>query len=296
MSSTIATDIAVQDSEKYSSPTTNKNLRAEKRRLYKAAKDMESLFMYQMLKAMRSTVPKSDDEGGISLGGDMGKDMYTQMFDQELASMMAGSNDKSIADVIYRSMEKALECQFSAEENTEVEIKDILPTRNYIKINKDIADSPAKQIRIDEVQAEKVQTEKTTKPGDSLSQYNNIINKAADKYKLQPSLLKAVIKTESAGDPNAVSSAGAKGLMQLADTTAADMGVEDVFNPQENIEGGAKYLRQMINRFGDLKKALAAYNAGPGTVTRYGDVPPYPETQQYVRTVLDSLDIETPYY
>jgi Rod binding domain-containing protein len=291
MNSTIATDIAVRDTEKYSSPDNPKNLRTEKRRLYKAAKEMESLFMYQLLKSMRSTIPKTDEDGKIGLGGDMGKDMYTQLFDQELSSMMAGGNDKSIADVIYRSMEKALELEFSANENKPVEIKNILPTRSYIKIKEDIAESPSKNIN-----TEKIQTEKKVESKDETSKYDKIIDRVANKYKLQPSLLKAIIKAESAGNPKAVSSAGAKGLMQLADTTAVDMGVEDVFDPHENIEGGARYLRQMIDRFGDIKKALAAYNAGPGTVARYGDIPPYPETRRYVRTILDSLDTERPYY
>jgi soluble lytic murein transglycosylase-like protein len=125
------------------------------------------------------------------------------------------------------------------------------------------------------------------------SKYGPIIEQAAAKYRLNPSLIAAVIKAESNGDARAVSTAGAKGLMQLIDTTAADMGVRDVFNPQENIEGGAKYLRKLLDRFGDIKTALAAYNAGPETVQRYGGIPPYPETIKYVRSVLERLTGET---
>ena len=102
-------------------------------------------------------------------------------------------------------------------------------------------------------------------------------------------LVSAVIKAESNGDPKAVSTAGAKGLMQLIDSTASDMGVRNVFDPRENIEGGVKYLRKMINRFGDIKKALAAYNAGPEAVKRYEGIPPYRETKNYVEKVLKNL-------
>jgi Rod binding domain-containing protein len=286
MSNSIATDIAVQDTEKYSSPGSTKSLQSEKRRLYKAAKDMESLFMYQILKAMRSTVPKAEDDGKIGLGDGMGKDVYTQLFDQKLATMMSGKSDRSIADVIYRSMEKALEREYSARDGKPVELKNILPTRNYLKIKNKTTEIPVRTIR----------PKKTIDTRDSLSEYDGIINHVAVKYKLKPSLLKSIIQAESAGNPKAVSSTGAKGLMQLTDTTAADLGINDIFNPHENIEGGAKYLRQMIDRFGNIEKALAAYNAGPSTVARYGDIPPYPETLRYVRTVMQGLDEETPYY
>ncbi len=286
MNNTIATDIAVKNTEKYSPLKNKPDLKTEKRRLYKAAKDMESLFMYQILKSMRQTIPKAYEDDKIGLGNDMGKDVYTQLFDQELATMMSGSSNKSIADMIYRSMEKALERQYGAKNESSSEIKDALPKPSYIKIKNEVSESPAI----------KIQKGKAVSREDALLKYDNIINRAAEKYGLQPTLLKSIIKTESAGNPRAVSAAGAKGLMQLADTTAADMGVNNVFSPHENIEGGAKYLRQMIDRFGDIKKALAAYNAGPETVTRYGDIPPYPETRRYVQTVLESLENETPDY
>jgi soluble lytic murein transglycosylase-like protein len=96
-----------------------------------------------------------------------------------------------------------------------------------------------------------------------------------------------VAEVESNGDQDAVSSVGAIGVMQLMPDTAASLGV-DPYNKQQNIEGGAKYLRQMLDTFGgDLKKAVAAYNAGPGAVKDYGGVPPYKETQNYVSKVLD---------
>jgi soluble lytic murein transglycosylase-like protein len=112
------------------------------------------------------------------------------------------------------------------------------------------------------------------------------IDAAAAKYGLDPALLRGLIRQESNFDPNAGSPAGARGLCQLMPGTAASLGVTDPSNPAQNIDGGARYLRQQLDAFGgDVTKALAAYNAGPGAVTRYGGVPPYAETQNYVRQV-----------
>ena len=114
-----------------------------------------------------------------------------------------------------------------------------------------------------------------------------LIEAAAGKYKVDPKLVAAVAEVESNGNQNAVSSAGAIGVMQLMPDTAASLGV-DPYNKQQNVEGGAKYLRQMLDIFGgDTRKAVAAYNAGPGAVKDYGGVPPYKETQNYVNKVLD---------
>ena len=114
------------------------------------------------------------------------------------------------------------------------------------------------------------------------------LRQAADRFQVPYHLLHAVIMVESAYNPHAVSSAGAQGLMQLMPETAKRFGVNDPFNPQENIDGGSLYLSQLIKRFnGDLKLALAAYNAGESAVQRYGNrIPPYKETKEYVRKVM----------
>jgi soluble lytic murein transglycosylase-like protein len=112
------------------------------------------------------------------------------------------------------------------------------------------------------------------------------IEAAAARHGIDPALLKALIRQESGFDPSAGSPAGAQGLTQLMPGTAASLGVSDPFDPLQSIDGGARYLRQQLDAFGgDVTKALAAYNAGPGAVRRYGGVPPYPETQGYVEQV-----------
>jgi soluble lytic murein transglycosylase-like protein len=117
-------------------------------------------------------------------------------------------------------------------------------------------------------------------------QFSDLINAAAQKYGIDPALLKALIRQESNFNPSARSPAGASGLTQLMPGTAAALGVSNPLDPRQAIEGGAKYLSQQLKAFdGDVRKALAAYNAGPGAVQRYGGVPPYAETQNYVKKV-----------
>ena len=121
--------------------------------------------------------------------------------------------------------------------------------------------------------------------------YKAEIDAAAAKYGLDPALLRGLIKAESNFDPNAGSPAGAQGLCQLMPGTAASLGCTNVHDPAQNIDAGARYLKQQLDAFGgDVTKALAAYNAGPGAVKRYGGVPPYAETQAYVRRVQQYAD------
>ena len=121
-----------------------------------------------------------------------------------------------------------------------------------------------------------------------LTAYDTLIDEAAVRYKIPVNLVRAVMHAESAFDPTAVSSAGASGLMQLMPETAQKMYVKDIFDAKENIEGGVRYLRVLANEFeGDMVKIVAAYNAGPEAVRRFnGQVPPFAETQAYVRKVL----------
>ncbi len=118
-------------------------------------------------------------------------------------------------------------------------------------------------------------------------EYDPLIEQAAARYDLNPAVLHGLIQQESGFDPSAESSAGAAGLTQLMPGTAASLGVANPLNPAESIEGGARYLSQLMAEFGgNTEDALAAYNAGPGAVRQYGGVPPYAETQSYVSKVL----------
>jgi soluble lytic murein transglycosylase-like protein len=119
------------------------------------------------------------------------------------------------------------------------------------------------------------------------NQYHKFIVQAASQYQIDPALIKAIILAESGYNPKAVSKRGAKGLMQLMPGTAEALGVEDIFNPLQNITGGVQYFKHLVNRFnGDVKLALAAYNAGSRYVRNYNGVPPFKATRCYIKKVL----------
>lgn len=133
---------------------------------------------------------------------------------------------------------------------------------------------------------------RTRKKGLSSSQpprrFENIVRSASDRYDVDPDLVWAVMKAESNFNPRAVSRKGARGLMQLMPATARLLDVDDIYNPTENVNGGVRYLRSLLNRFrGNRRLALAAYNAGAKAVEQYKNVPPFAETREYVRRVLD---------
>lgn len=121
------------------------------------------------------------------------------------------------------------------------------------------------------------------------NRYDATIKQAANRYAVAPGLIKAIIHAESHFERNAVSSAGAQGLMQLMPATAESLQVDDVFDPSDNIMGGSRLLSILQKRFDSLDLVLAAYNAGSGNVMRYGGIPPFPETQRYVVKVKELL-------
>jgi soluble lytic murein transglycosylase-like protein len=227
---------------------------------------------------------------------------------------MAGSSTNSLADVLYRSLEKHLEATTAAVNGDDA--KAAVPTNidglrgvgekaetiaNHLDskpVEGRSSESAAKRdvdpISEKTATAPPVETASGRKPKVTtdpvLSRYGEVIEKAADRYGVDGRLIYSVIMTESSGRADAVSPKGAKGLMQLLDGTAADMGVTDSLDVHQNIMGGTKYLRHLLDKFdGNTRLALAAYNAGPGTVSKYNGVPPYPETRKYITEVLARL-------
>ena len=131
----------------------------------------------------------------------------------------------------------------------------------------------------------------TNKNFPKMDNFDNLILAASRKHLLSAALIKAVIMAESGMNPNAKSRVGAQGLMQLMPATARGLGVTDPWNPEQNINGGSKYLRKNLDRFGNIELALAAYNAGPGNVLKYKGIPPFEETQVYVERVMDLYEL-----
>ncbi|MBQ6515685.1 lytic transglycosylase domain-containing protein [bacterium] len=137
----------------------------------------------------------------------------------------------------------------------------------------------------------KIECQKNADNKVSKTEINELITKYSNKNGLDENFVKAVINQESGFNPNAKSHCGAMGLMQLMPATAESLGVTDAYNAEQNIDGGTKYLKGLLDRYGNNKElALAAYNAGPNAVKKYGGIPPYAETQNYVKKVLSNYD------
>ncbi len=141
------------------------------------------------------------------------------------------------------------------------------------------------------VQLEKNTPNKSTNAAKSRAEIDNLIEEYSAKHGLDSDFVKAVVRQESGFNPNAKSKCGAMGLMQLMPSTAKGLGVTNAFDAEQNIYGGTKYLKGLLDRFGNNKElALAAYNAGPNAVKKYKGIPPYAETQNYVKSIMKSYD------
>lgn len=224
----------------------------QKAQIEKASRGFESIFVNMMLKEMKSAMlDEKKDDGGF------GAETMQEMAQLNLSDKI--SNDgrgMGIAQMMYKQM-----------------TGDNLPNRHSYNV-------PRTQIK-------PINYSTIDNMVQKISKYDDIIEKASNEYGIPKNLIKSVIAAESAGNHSAVSPAGAKGLMQLMDGTAASLGVSDSFNPEENIFGGTNYLNQMLNKFdGSLELALAAYNAGPGNVEKHNGIPPFDETRKYVNKVL----------
>lgn len=228
---------------------------AQKAKLADAAKQFESLLTSMMLKSMTKTT------NGMFGDNSMGGDYFDTIFQNDIASFISERKSLGIANILYKKI-TGEDLQPTATEMNPLNIK--------IKNN---------SVGIPSVSP-------STSSEQRLNKYEGIIDQAAETFGVNKNLIKSVIMTESAANDKAVSSAKAKGLMQLVDSTAKDMGVENVWNPQQNIFGGTKYLAGLLRKYnGDLNLALASYNAGPQNVEKYGGIPPFEETQNYVTRV-----------
>lgn len=230
----------------------------------KVAQEFEALFSSMMLRAMRKTVGENP-----LIPMSMGEKVYTEMLDDEYATLLSNHSSFGLSDLIFKELQGKQNGQSPINQLRNLRSKD-LPLMDNSFVSSDY------QFK--------------TQSSDGLSRarkWDFLVSDAAEKYGVDKDLVFAIIARESAGNPYAISRAGAKGLMQLMDSTAAEMGVNQPFNPRQNIDGGVKYFRKMLDQFdGDVKLALASYNAGPAAVKKYNGIPPYPETVNYVDAVL----------
>jgi len=237
-------------------------------KLRKAARDFEAIFVGYMLKTMRSTVPKSD-----LFDGGFGSNVLDGMFDVEMARHISQNRGLGLGNMMYRQL-----------------------TGSHLPPQVPPAGGPGALAPFGRTGIHALSQKTSPATVDTVSQrvdeFNDAIRDAAERHAVDANVLKAVIAAESGGNAAAVSAKNAKGLMQLVDSTADDMGVKDAFDPQDNVLGGAKYLKQLLDQFGgNLELALAAYNAGPGAVTEHKGVPPFRETRDYVQRVMEYLQV-----
>jgi len=257
----LTSKLAVDNNHQYDSALSNlrqlqnKTHLSEKdvAQLKEAAQDFEAIFLTMILKNMRKSMPQSN-----LFGNGPGADIYSGMFDENIAKTVASKGGIHLSDTIIESL-----------------------TGNHHSgmTGRALSDYQNRRIR-------ELDTEQITDDWD-----RSLIQEAAKKFNLDPKLIEAVIKTESNYKSQAVSSKGAVGLMQLMKATAADVGVSNRYDPRQNVFGGARYLRRMLDRFnGDPELALGAYNAGPAAVEKYNGLPPYKETKNYVDKVLKTYE------
>ncbi len=226
------------------------------------ARQFEALFASMVLKSMRRSVRREDGLFPPALG----ERIYSQMLDDEYGHILARHGNLGISDMLLRDIGSETGGSEGLLQLQNLRSASWMIDRRFVPSSSRSPDSES-LLR-------------------SVARWERHIQDASRAFGVDSSLIKAVIACESAGNPNAVSSAGAKGLMQLIDDTAREVGVSRVFDPRENIMGGTRYLRTLLDRFEDNETlALASYNAGPGAVQRYGGVPPYRETERYVENV-----------
>lgn len=261
-------NLKITNSEKHISQVNQQPVQKniDKKKLADASKQFESLLTSMMLKSMSQTT-----EGLFGQEG-FGGDFFDSFFQYEIANHISKGKGLGVADMIYRKI-------------TGESLKDSNPDKEVNQIHQ------KSSTKIEYKKPDVPAIKPTNGALDRITKFESIIEEAANTHGVNKNLIKAVILAESAGKEDAISKANAKGLMQLIDTTADYLGVKNVWNPRENIFGGTKYLAELLRKYnGDLKLALAGYNAGPGNVDKYNDIPPFNETQSYVKRVMGYLN------
>lgn len=244
-------------------PELNSQKSIDKTRLADASRQFESLLTSMMLKSMNETTGGMfGDESGL------GGDFFDSIFQYEIASKFSEGKGLGAADMIYSKIT-------GEHLPTEVIHPRLEPIKKFEKIDINTNILPKTIIQPSNESIER------------LDKFEDLINEASNTYGVNSNIIKSVILAESSAKVNALSSANAKGLMQLMDSTASDLGVNNSWDPKQNIMGGTKYLSQLLRQYnGDLNLTLAAYNAGPGNVDKFGGMPPFQETKNYVTRVL----------
>lgn len=269
-----------------------RTLAQEKAQLQKATREFESFFKYQLLKTMRQTIPDDPLTKDLPLGDSGGKETFTDMFDMEIAKSGSGGK-RSLSELLYNSLEKLVEARYQGKEALSQEASARMPKPLPLPIQPPHIAIPFRpkpiQIKPDVKPIKLLQPRtQSNAPVDRRADptsFQRHIEAAAAETKIDSTLIESVIHAESRGNPKAVSKAGAKGLMQLLDSTAQQFGATNSFDPAENIRAGSRFLKHLLDRYKDVKLALAAYNAGPATVDKFGGIPPYKETRDYVAKV-----------
>ncbi len=280
---------------------------SEQRRLKlkKTTQAFEAIFIAQLMKSMRSTSFTKEEDG-------FGKDIMLSMADESVSQQLAKKGMLGVGKLLYEHLAKRLDTMSQSESPlTTGKASGAIPRATAIDTP---CAEPPRQLKVAKPEAtgvttsrqapvlsdsgSKSQTLSNTASNEAaqpenempvLNKYIEHIRTAAAETNLPEDLLQSMILRESGGNAQAVSRKGAAGLMQLMPDTAKAMGVSDRFDPKESIMGGARYLRSLVDRFGDLKTALAAYNAGPTNVVRNGGKVPFAETGKYVETILSDL-------
>lgn len=266
----------------------------------KVARGFESMFVNMIFKGMKSAMLE-EKKSDMTFGADT-LEGYTDMaFADEVVKKGTGIG---IADMIYQNFtgEKLGGIKEMTPDQYNRFIQNLKPNsiktvNNKIELESiDVIKNKNEDIKIlndnNTENTNKTNVAVSNKLEDRLESYSDFIKQASFRFGVPENLIKSVISAESYGKPDAISSVGAKGLMQLMDGTAKDLGVKNSFNPFENILGGTKYLKQMMDKYeGKLDLVLSAYNAGPGNVEKFNGVPPFKETQNYINKVKHYMNL-----